>query len=92
MKPFFIDDWPRVKKDHDVISKKIISLFEEHQKNKAKSKELDDNISVNNDSFASTSSMSSSFIEDIPAKKNLEDNKESLLSEGKPVKRKNSKL
>jgi hypothetical protein len=40
MKPFFIDDWPYVKEDHDQISQKIISVFDEHQKKKIKNKEL----------------------------------------------------
>jgi NhaP-type Na+/H+ or K+/H+ antiporter len=40
MKPFFIDDWPKVKEDHDDISIKIISVFDEHMKRKLKDKEL----------------------------------------------------
>ncbi len=42
MKPFFIGDWPFVKDDHDEISRKIISVFEEHQRRKFKNKELRD--------------------------------------------------
>jgi hypothetical protein len=42
MKPFFIADWPFVKEDHDEISRKIIALFEEHQRRKIKNKELKD--------------------------------------------------
>lgn len=42
MKPFFIGDWPNVKDDHDEISRKIIAVFEEHQRKKYKSKELKD--------------------------------------------------
>ncbi len=37
-KPFLIEDWPNVKKDHNVISVKIIKLFEEHQKEKLEEK------------------------------------------------------
>jgi hypothetical protein len=33
-KPFLIEDWPNVKKDHNAISVKIINLFNEHQKEK----------------------------------------------------------
>ncbi len=47
MKPFFIGDWPHVKDDHDEISRKIISVFEEHQRRKFKNKELKD-LSANN--------------------------------------------
>lgn len=42
MKPLFIGDWPSVKEDHDQISKKIIEVFEEHQRKKIKKKELSD--------------------------------------------------
>jgi hypothetical protein len=42
MKPLFIADWPYVKEDHDEISRKIISVFEEHQRKKIKSKEMKD--------------------------------------------------
>ncbi len=42
MKPFFIADWPFVKEDHDEISRKIIAVFEEHQRKKIKNKELKD--------------------------------------------------
>jgi hypothetical protein len=34
MKPFFIDDWPFVKHDHDEISRKIITVFYDHQRKK----------------------------------------------------------
>jgi hypothetical protein len=37
-KPFLIEDWPNVKKDHNIISVKIIKLFEEHQKEKLEEK------------------------------------------------------
>jgi hypothetical protein len=40
MKPFFIADWPFVKEDHNEISRKIIAVFEEHQRKKVKNKEL----------------------------------------------------
>lgn len=40
MKRFFIDDWPNVKSDHDEISKKIITVFDEHQRKKIKNNEL----------------------------------------------------
>jgi len=40
LKPFFIGDWPYVKQDHDQLSEKIISVFDEHQKRKFKNKEL----------------------------------------------------
>lgn len=40
MKPFFIGDWPYVKEDHDLLSQKIISVFDEHQKRKYKNKEM----------------------------------------------------
>ena len=33
-KPFLIEDWPNVKKDHNDISVKIINLFNEHQRQK----------------------------------------------------------
>lgn len=42
MKPLFIDDWPNVKQDHDLLSNKIIDVFNEFQKKKIKSKELMD--------------------------------------------------
>jgi hypothetical protein len=42
LKPFFIGDWPLVKEDHDEISRKIISVFDEHQRKKIKNKELKD--------------------------------------------------
>lgn len=45
MKPFFIDDWPNVKRDHDEISLKIITVFDDHQKKKIKNKELKDIVS-----------------------------------------------
>lgn len=48
MKPFFIDDWPNVKSDHNEISNKIVEVFNEHQKKKIKSKEL---RSISNDDF-----------------------------------------
>ena len=40
MKPFFIDDWPYVKKDHNEISNKIIDMFNYHQQKKMRNKEL----------------------------------------------------
>lgn len=40
LKPFLIDDWPNVKKDHNEISSKIIDLFNYHQQRKLRNKEL----------------------------------------------------
>lgn len=40
IKPFFIDDWPDVKEDHNIISNKIIEVFDNHQTNKMKNKEM----------------------------------------------------
>lgn len=42
LKPFFIDDWPDVKKDHNEISIKMIELFSLHQQKKRRNKEMTD--------------------------------------------------
>ena len=75
MRPFFIDDWPRVKEDHDKISNKIIEVFDEFQRSKKKVKELS-TIKSNDDN------------EDFPKGENLKEF--SLLNET-IIKRKSSK-
>lgn len=42
MKPFFIDDWPDVKRDHLEITNKIVDLFNFHQQKKIRNKEMSD--------------------------------------------------
>jgi NhaP-type Na+/H+ or K+/H+ antiporter len=54
MKPFFIDDWPNVKEDHDEISVKIITLFDEHMKRKLKNKELNKIVKNSRNSIEKT--------------------------------------
>lgn len=40
LRPLFIDDWPRVKEDHDKISNKIVEVFDEFQRSKKRVNEL----------------------------------------------------
>lgn len=58
LRPFFIDDWPDVKTEHNHIAKDIIQVLEDYQKNRLKKKIL--NKFDSKGSLFSTSSSSSS--------------------------------
>lgn len=61
LRPFFIDDWPDVKTEHNHIAKDIIHVLEDYQKNRIKKKIL--NKFDSKSSLYSTSSSSSSSSE-----------------------------
>ena len=59
LRPFFIDDWPDVKTEHNHIAKEIIGVLEEYQKSRIKKKILnkfDSSSSTKLGSFSSKSS------------------------------------
>ena len=58
LRPFFIDDWPDVKTEHNHIAKEIIGVLEEYQKSRIKKKILNKFDSSNSTKLGSFSSNS----------------------------------